>query len=193
MDWINFVWFRELKWSIGFLYYITGSYWCLIKKNSFFQTVVSWVLCNGGFGSASLLQSWRISEKPKMLWQWNYWHFPLFKYRGKPILHFGTATGGWVEAKLVSQVMPSDSSNDWTEKHRQASGHGRPAASDMYLKPFFFSYTICDDKRYYFPLQSLSLMSLHHNSFNNIAIIEVWPLHAKKREKELKDCVEEIC
>lgn len=33
-------------------------------------------------------------------------------------------------------------------------------------------------------------MSLHHNGFKNIASIEVWALHVKKREGELKDHVE---
>lgn len=60
----------------------------------------------------------------------------------------------------------------------------------MYLKPVFSSYMICDNKRYNFLLQSLSLTSVHHNDFNNIAIIKVWALHVKKRERELKDHVE---
>lgn len=90
----------------------------------------------------------------------------------------------------MSQVILSVSPNDCTEEHGQALGHGRPGASHIYLKTVFSSYRICDNKRYYFPLQSLSFMSLHHNSFNNIAVTEVRALRVKKREREVRNHVE---
>lgn len=151
--------------------------------------MVRWVLCKGGYSSASFF--YKAGECQRNQRCFGRIDISLYLSIGESLYSaFGTAMGIWVEAKLVSQVIPSVSPNDWTEKHRQASGHGRPGASHMYVKPAFSSYMICDNTRYCFPLQSWSLMSLHHNGFKNIASIEVWALHVKKRERELKDHVE---
>lgn len=58
---------------------------------------------------------------------------------------------------------------------------------------FFSSYMIDDNKRYHFPLQTLSLMSLHHNNFNNIAITEVWALHGEKTVRDQRSCRSKKC
>lgn len=71
--------------------------------------MVKFILCNEGFGSTSFtewIHSWRISGKTKMLWQVSMELLTFPFVRKNLCSAFATAIGLWVEAKLVSQVIP---------------------------------------------------------------------------------------
>lgn len=80
-------------------------------KNSFFETVGRWVLCNEGFGSAFFFyKAGEIREMKDALAVISgrtdvFLYLRIVEILYFIVLHFRTAMEGWVEEKLVSQVI----------------------------------------------------------------------------------------